>query len=53
MRQILRHLHEAEAYLLFRSLPPMPTQIRRASSALFGLYRDMTVSALRLIPGRE
>jgi len=29
----------------------MPTQIRRAGSALFSVYRDMALSALRLIPG--
>ena len=53
MRQILRHLHSPEAYLLLRRHPFMPAQFRHASSALFALYRDMTRSALRLIPGHR
>lgn len=32
----------------------MPTQyVRKAGSVLVELYRDMTVSALRLLPGRD
>ena len=30
----------------------MPSQIRRAGSALLSVYRDMAHNALRLIPGR-
>ena len=53
MRQILRHLHTREAYSILRRQPLMPSHnLRKAGRILLELYRDMALSALRLLGGR-